>query len=228
MRLDKIFIRLAVAARDEFREEQHPRAENGQFTSAGGGSTKTESIEPEDRTIQIGNHSYKASDKVLKFSDARKRAQLWAIETKKGVLETARPFYKQYQEGTANEDNYYCNTIAEFTPVVRRPRRKPDFVSYTRDGKVSSEYWYTPEGVIRGSGHWGTGVGSCDWYLGDQGTDMRGGKQYGFARWGDFVQKTSIITGNGRAVLSTFANTIGAKKSQYGDSTPIIKGVNDE
>ena len=93
-----------------------------------------------------------------------------------------------------------------------RPRRQPDYVSRDRNGKVSSEYWYTEDGVIRGSDHWGEGVASCDWSLKGVTSGSRPleiehtGKKYGKAKWEDFVHKPTVAEINGEKVMSGFHN----------------------
>lgn len=59
--------------------------------------------------------------------------------------------------------NYFMGTTAVFEPCPD-PISSPSFVS-----KSGSEYWYTEDGVIRRSNHWGTGIASCDWLLGADG-----------------------------------------------------------
>lgn len=89
-----------------------------------------------------------------------------------------------------NEHNFFSGTAADFTSV-ERPNREPDYVSDS-----GSEYWYSADGVVRGSNHWGTGIASTDWFL--DGVDAssydrtaKGNgreKSYGKAKWSDFVQ----------------------------------------
>lgn len=153
--------------------------------------------------------TYEVSEETAEFFESRK--SIFFAESKAEILGLAKDFYAKYQKGIADEDNFYLNTIAEFK-LTKRPRRKPDFVSISkRDGKTSSEYWYTENGVIRGSKHWGRGIASCDWYLEGQGTDMHGRKQYGMCSWKDFTQKTELRTDSFEmtADLSSFENTTG-------------------
>jgi len=51
------------------------------------------------------------------------------------------------------KNTFYIATKAVFRGC-KRPQRKPDYRSIDRNGWVSSEYWYTPRGVIRCSNHW--------------------------------------------------------------------------
>ena len=207
-------------------------ASSGAGRLKNGGSIKSNTF---NQTIQIGfgenSRTYKTNEITKEFSeDSKKQAGMLAMADKKSeILGDVRQFYSKYQDGQANKENYFVNTIAEFENEKGRPKRKPDYVSYTRDGKVSSEYWYGNDGVIRGSKHWGTGVASCDWYIKGQGTDMHGRKQYAKAKWSDFTQKTQIATNEetGEALMSTFKNTIGGRKQGLGLSTPIVKGIND-
>lgn len=124
---------------------------------------------------------------------------------------------RPYQSGTANKDNFFYNTIAIFTPC-KKPKTSPNHQSKTKQGKVSSEYWYTSEGVIRGSDHWGTGVASCDWALADitgddEGSITKTRKRYGFCRWEDFILKPSILTTDdtNESFVTTFDNKVGRK-----------------
>ena len=122
------------------------------------------------------------------------------------------------------------NTAAEFTERKTRPRRMPDFVSRNkRTGKVSSEYWYTKDGVIRGSDHWGPGISSCDWSLDTVKFKVRGkekaadeiavtNKRYGVAKWSDFTQKTRDVRVDGKIIGQTnFENTTGKETVKIGE-----------
>lgn len=135
-------------------------------------------------------------------------------ETKQNEI-YAKDLWSKYQKGIATQDNFFYETYAKFDVVSKRPKGTPSFVSRTRDGKVSSEYWYTPEGVIRGSDHWGNGIASCDWYLNSEALKQNGititGKKYGFCKWEDFLQKTGVINIDGDKYLTNFVNTIGKK-----------------
>lgn len=48
--------------------------------------------------------------------------------------------------------------------------------------KISSEYWYTNEGVVRKSKHWGV-VKNNFWYLEDAGNNV------GFCEWDNFLKR---------------------------------------
>ena len=88
-----------------------------------------------------------------------------------------------------NQRNFFSGTAADFTSV-ERPNREPDYISDS-----GSEYWYSADGVVRGSNHWGTGIASTDWFLDgvdassyDRTAKGNGVKGYGKAKWTDFVQ----------------------------------------
>lgn len=138
----------------------------------------------------VNNEGTKFTEKDAEaFFEERKAAKLYDLSGK-AYYDASVELYSKYQDGVADKDNIYYNTIAVFTPRKTRPSGKPDFVSKTRDGKVSSEYWYTDKGVIRGSNHWGRDVASCDWYLdGELGrvANRQGNKEYGFCKWEDFL-----------------------------------------
>lgn len=57
-----------------------------------------------------------------------------------------------------NKYNFNHYTKGKFINC-KKPSRTPDVISET-----GSEYWFTFEGLIRNSKHWGV-VGSCSWYL---------------------------------------------------------------
>ena len=56
-------------------------------------------------------------------------------------------------------------TLTDFKDISKRPKGKPDYVSYYFDktGKrnISSEYCHNENGVVRGSNHWGEEISSC-------------------------------------------------------------------
>ena len=86
------------------------------------------------------------------------------------------------------EHNYFMGTVADWREC-EQPDRKPDY----RSGS-GSQYWYTENGVIRSSNHWGEGVASCDWYL--DGEEIWGGSQWycGYAAYMDFRLKEREVT----------------------------------
>ena len=69
------------------------------------------------------------------------------------------------------KDNFYLMTKGTFSKCDL-PTTAPDYVSLNKDGKVSSKYWYTKEGVVRQSDHWGR-VASCIWTLKEYSTQIR-------------------------------------------------------
>ena len=109
-----------------------------------------------------------------------------------------------FTDEVANEDNYFLNSIGFWEVRKSRPRREPDYVSmnyhdFRRGGKIkkSSEYWYSSDGVIRGSDHWGSDVASCSWYLNGEsygGYGVRSGyKTYAYIPWKDLKAKGYIV-----------------------------------
>ena len=156
--------------------------ENNKTEATTSGSTNN-GVGPD--ITSVTNKIPQEDGKVKKYLAAIKRAKLYEFEGsehKKKAIE----FYSQFQEGTANKDNFFYDTIADFKPVKNRPKRSPDHVSRDREGKISSEYWYTNESVIRGSTHWSEGVATCDWYLNGaaEGSMIHTNKLYGKAKWG--------------------------------------------
>ena len=179
----------------------------GRFSS---GSSAGAAVASEASSGSYGNVDEFQKDKKETWSATSEFS-----ENKKGAeqhFQAYKDFYSKYQKGTASKDNYYFDTMAEFDPMKSRPRRQPDYVSRDRNGKVSSEYWYTEDGVIRGSDHWGEGVASCDWSLKGVTSGSRPleiehtGKKYGKAKWEDFVHKPTVAEINGEKVMSGFHN----------------------
>ena len=138
----------------------------------------------------------------------------------KEYFDVALRSYKPYQQGRATSENFMEETVAIFREQQKRPTKAPDYVSYDRYGNISSEYWYTPKGLIRGSGHWGTGIRTVDWALSTTDGNFIGGnsgmkpvntgKKYGFVKWGDIVRKPVGLTYDshigGAKRLLTFKN----------------------
>lgn len=86
--------------------------------------------------------------------------------------------------GNIDRNNFYKFTEGHFAPCPI-PDREPDYHSQT------SSYWYTDEGVIRQSDHWGSGIASCSWTLGEKplapcyrNKDL--GQRSGFIPWDGF------------------------------------------
>lgn len=122
--------------------------------------------------------------------------------------------YQPFQEGIANENNFFDNTIAIFNEVDK-PNRKPDYESLS-----GSRYWYKKDGIIRGSNHWGSRITNCSWALKYKNGKTEYGhsayasksftsEKYGFAKWSDFILKSEIVDINGKEILTTFSNKIG-------------------
>lgn len=76
------------------------------------------------------------------------------------------------------KDNFYVDTFGNFD-MVDTPNSNPDFIS-----RSDSKYWYTSEGVIRYSDHWGQEIRSCSWYL--ENKEHEGDSLTGFCKWEDF------------------------------------------
>lgn len=208
--------------------------EKGRFASAsGGGKYKAgvpmtiKTIRGEEKTVTPSGKfatGKEWSDKDWDFYVRSQEADLLGAKNSHEYIEGVKHVYKPTQEGTANRDNFMWNTATVFQEQAKRPRGKPDYVSKTRDGKVSSEYWYTDEGVIRGSSHWGIDVASCDWAIssvkGKSDEITHTSKLYGFAKWSDFTQKTMNISVNGKEIgHTTFANTTGKDTCVIGGKT---------
>ncbi|AXF52137.1 MAG: minor capsid protein 2 [Podoviridae sp. ctcf755] len=140
----------------------------------------------------------------------------WRFSIEKQLLKE-KEIYSRYQKGIANENNFYINTMANFTEI-EKPDRKPDYISYNRRFEISSMYWYTKDGVIRGSDHWGKGVASCDWFLNNNVGKLVVGekRQYGFCKWDEFIEKTQVleleVDGKKTEFLMTLENVIGKDK----------------
>ena len=129
-------------------------------------------------------------------------------------FKSAMKFYKDLQDGKASEINFFENTMALFRECDK-PDRAPDFGS-----ESGSCYWYSKEGVIRGSDHWGCGVYNCDWALKTKKGETIYGHywkhprsfakpRYGYARWDDFLFKARLIEIDGKETVTTFSNTCG-------------------
>ena len=112
-----------------------------------------------------------------------------------------------FTEDVANEDNFFLNSIGFWKILKDRPNRDPDYTSlarltkkYTGLNVKSSEYWYRPDGVIRGSDHWGGRIASCSWYLyGVQYYDQNTQDViYAYIPWKDLKAKGNIYKRDGR------------------------------
>lgn len=168
----------------------------------------------------VNNNETKFSLDVDRFSNDLRNAQLYQYDGYEHFSK-AKELYQRYQSGIANENNFYVDTLADFKEISKRPKGKPDYVSYyfdkTGKRKISSEYWYNENGVVRGSDHWGEGISSCDWYL--DGKARKGYKRYGEARWEEFTLQTKTVQYDGKEFLTAFDNSYG--KNSLGK--PIYK-----
>lgn len=136
------------------------------------------------------------------FSNEYAKILNWGSEAEKQNLynkdfEKRYNIYSKYQNGIANKDNFFSNSIATFEPIKYRPKRPPDYVSFGKYGQKSSEYWYTDDSVIRGSDHWGNGVASCDWRMKGvqlkEDTVVHTSKIYGKVKFKDIKFKTKVV-----------------------------------
>ena len=168
----------------------------------------------------VNNNETKFSLDVDRFLNDLRNAQLYQYNGYEHFSK-AKELYQRYQSGIANKNNFYVNTLADFKEISKRPKGKPDYVSYyfdkTGKRKISSEYWYNENGVVRGSDHWGEGISSCDWYL--DGKARKGYKRYGEARWEEFTLQTKTVQYDGKEFLTAFDNSYG--KNSLGK--PIYK-----
>lgn len=157
-------------------------------------------------------------EKVVKFKDEYNqfKKDSWRFPVEEELLKE-KEIYSKYQKGTANENNFYINTMANFEEI-EKPDREPDYISYNRHFEISSMYWYTKDGVIRGSDHWGKGVASCDWFLNNNVGKLvvSENRQYGFCKWDEFLEKTQVleleVDGKKKEFLMTLENVIGKDK----------------
>ena len=168
----------------------------------------------------VNNNEIKFSLDVDRFSNDLRNTQLYQYNGYE-LFSKAKELYQRYQSGIANKNNFYVNTLADFKEISKRPKGKPDYVSYyfdkTGKRKISSEYWYNENGVVRGSDHWGEGISSCDWYL--DGKARKGYKHYGEAKWEEFTLQTKTVQYDGKEFLTAFDNSYG--KNSLGK--PIYK-----
>lgn len=165
-------------------------------------------------------------NKIKDFEQEFDYDKISEIGVKNFVLNNQRDFYKPYQKGTANKNNFFVNTIAEYKEIENRPDREPDYISNS-----GSKYWYTEDGVIRGSDHWGGGIASCDWFLDTQKDNFENyeNEKYGEIKWDDFTQKTKFILSDYedyKGTMSTFENTTGGIPYSRYQLIPLIKNYN--
>lgn len=82
-----------------------------------------------------------------------------------------------------NRHNFYRQTFCLFTEVFDWPESAPHHISNS-----GSHYYFTIEGVVRISNHWGRAA-RCKWRLiGLPHSNRR--RRAGFARWSDFKTDT--------------------------------------
>ena len=146
----------------------------------------------------------------LKYKETENKEDITYASASR-YFKSAVKHYLPLQDGVADETNYY-----DYTLVIYQQCEKPDGeADYT--SLSGSRYWYTKDGVIRGSNHWGNGVDKCDWALkmydgktvyGINAFDLRCFKdeKFGFAKWTDFVHKARLLDINGTEVVTTFNN----------------------
>lgn len=155
-----------------------------------------------DDSSKIQNFREDIKKIISNFKNINLLEKEFAEKAQKENIESRWEVYKKYQKGIANENNFFINTITNFTEV-EKPKTEPNHISYNRNGEISSMYWYTEEGVIRGSDHWGSGVASCDWFLNNkiipyidvlyEDKSLNRINKYGFCKWEDFIEKTRIL-----------------------------------
>lgn len=138
-------------------------------------------------------------------------------------FKSIRNHFAEIQDGDCDEFNFFDYTVTMFHETGIRPNRDPD---YTSDS--GSEYWYSKDGVVRGSDHWGNGVAHCDWALQlKDGKTIYGinafdpkcftDKKYGFSSWKEFTHKSRLFEINGQEVVTTFRNYIAMDMIKVGD-----------
>lgn len=200
---------------------------------------------------ELGGAEEDKNETINKSKPLTKKEQKEKEEIEKfsNYIKERKTEIKDQQKGIANENNFFHSTIAEFEPV-EKPNREPDYISTDSFGnETGSVYWYTKDGVIRGSDHWGKGISSCDWGLKGEklSTDRitivgndRGGRttKYGFCKWEDFSQKPEKLRLNGEIINSNFENLKGIKngwaiyeingKTYYGSANLAIKNLYEE
>ena len=166
-----------------------PVSEEGQYTK--------EQYRDAMRKIACKTLALEAKEQEARFDyQYRNGENPRALKLGDKLFDYAYALYKVLGYKVADADNFFKDTIANFTRRNSRPGRPADYTSYSRDGKKSSEYWYTKDGVIRGSSHWGFGIRSCDWRIDGQYTrideiSILPKREYGFCKWEDFAFKTA-------------------------------------
>lgn len=146
----------------------------------------------------------------------------WVNEGREGNLhdsEAACDFWAEY-EGIKSaslrfdKDNFHDGTSALWFPC-NAPEAEPDHVS-----ESGSMYWFYPEGVVRCSDHWGSGIGGCDWaMLGDEhesSWDDPYGVRCGFCPWQNFEMNTEADTGKTAASLRAMDESMSDRTASFG------------
>ena len=207
-----------VAILNKKEDETLFKTGNSQKTTPSNASSSIYSLL--NKLQNVNNNETKFSLDVDRFLNDLRNAQLYQYNGYE-LFSKAKELYQRYQSGIANKNNFYVNTLADFKEISKRPKGKPDYVSYyfdkTGKRKISSEYWYNENGVVRGSDHWGEGISSCDWYL--DGKARKGYKHYGEAKWEEFTLQTKTVQYDGKEFLTAFDNSYG--KNSLGK--PIYK-----
>ena len=175
----------------------------------GGGGNPQPYDEKTGKYTKFQNFARPSAEKK-KFNPEDKKT----IDEFKNDTSEGEEHLKKWQNGKANKDTFFYETNATFEKA-EKPNREPDYVSKDYNGNISSQYWYTDDGVYRRSNHWGSGVASCNWYLGNQklGSDMNvtSNAKVGFCKWEDFYHTPKVINvvdekGNKKQTISSFAN----------------------
>lgn len=197
-----------IAMTSKKEDETLFKTGNSQKTTPSNASSSIYSLL--NKLQNVNNNETKFSLDVDRFLNDLRNAQLYQYNGYE-LFSKAKELYQRYQSGIANKNNFYVNTLADFKEISKRPKGKPDYVSYyfdkTGKRKISSEYWYNENGVVRGSDHWGEGISSCDWYL--DGKARKGYKRYGEARWEEFTLQTKTVQYDGKEFLTAFDNSYG-------------------
>lgn len=153
-------------------------------------------------------------DKLIETIKNKNPEDIRHYEGPAKYFKTSKKYYSDLQEGIASEKNFFENTLVMYEEV-KKPKGDPDFESDS-----GSRYWYSKQGVIRGSDHWGAGVANCDWaYKKKNGSIIYGlsyksprklkERVYGFAKWEDYLFKAQLIEINKKEVVTSFKNVIG-------------------
>jgi hypothetical protein len=117
--------------------------------------------------------------------------------------------YLEQVKGDANQENFFIRSQANWLSC-QLPAGDPAFVSNS-----GSSYWYTEDGVIRTSDHWGT-VATCRWTL-DGGDAFFDAPVAAFCRWED------ISLTVGREMVVDFPDGVKVKPiMKYQDRTVAV------